>query len=466
LNKKIKILIFLAIIVAFIPLGYKQYIDKTIISEINSLSDKGFSVSKDKDEGGYFSTLQSYKLIVSNPDTVYDKFLSPLFGSAQKEILKKAFSSLNGSEITVDLNILNFPVAHKGAIRVYLTSLPSSLSAKIKNNLPLQEVSDFLKNRGFGESIDINALGKVTSIKVKNIDKQFDTKKGNLSIKLKDYVSDISRYDLQNHNYNFKMTNKLFDLKILPNANQTFALGYKNLKCSVDSENLYDGKLLCNLDELYLKSKKYKEQTLRLNNIFLSSDSSLKKNSINMAFKYKIKDIDFEQKSKYITNKMAIKNLVYAGSLSGFSKEVIDKIRQLKYASPKPQLAKQYTDILEQVVRNGFVFNLSKLSTDSIKTTTNGKTISIGAITTSMNLKLEKNSMNFSGRRKLSEIVKYLTINATIQMKKKDFTFFNTLDRRKKMSRISKMVKYQGDNALFDIKFSHGSLSINNQKVF
>jgi len=466
LSQKIKILIFIVIVVLLLPLGYKEYINKTVISRINSLSDKGFIVSKGKDEGGYFSVVRSYKLIMSNPDTVYDKFLSPLFNSTQKAMLKKAFSSLNGSEITVDLNILNFPVLHKGAISVYLTSLPSVLSSKLQKNLSLQEISNFLKNKGFGESIDINALGKITSIKMKDIDKQFDTQKGNLSIKLKDDISDISRYDLYHYDYAFKMTNRLFDLKIISNTNDTFALGYKNLKCNIDRKSLYDSKLLCNLDELHLKSTKYKERALKLDGIFLSSDSSLDKNSIDSAFKYKIKNIDFKSKSKYRKDNMAIKNFVYAGNLTGIDKNILDKISKIPYNNSKTHSAKQYIDILQQVVNNGFVFDLTKLAIDSMKTTINGKTIPIGAITIGMNLKLEKNNINLLGKRKFLEIVKYVTINATIQMKKRDFAFFNTLDRRKKMSRISKMVKYQGDDAIFDIKFAHSSLSINNQKVF
>ena len=238
MNKRIKILIFLAIIVALIPLGYKQYIDKTIISKINSLNDKGFAVSKQKDTGGYLSVVQSYKLVISNPDTIYDAFLSKLFNPGQEMMIKKVLSSFNGSEIRVDLNILNFPTSHQDAIKIYLTSLPPNLMLKGKSDQLLQQISRFLKDKGVGESISINALGKMTFVKLKNIDKQFDIKKDNIEIKLKDYVANVKRFDLYHDNYAFKTTNKLFDFKVVSNTSNKFSLGYKNLKCSMDRKDI------------------------------------------------------------------------------------------------------------------------------------------------------------------------------------------------------------------------------------
>ena len=466
MNKKIKILIFLAIIVVLLPLGYKQYINQIIISKINSLNDKGFVVSKEKDTGGYLSTVQSYKLVISNSDTIYDSFLSKLFNPGEEKIIKKLLSSSNGSEMRVDLNILNFPTSHPDAINIYLVSLPSSLMLKGKSDQLLQQIVKFLKDKGVGESISINALGKATSIKLKNIDKQFNIKKNSLEIKLKDYVVDIKRADLYNYNYAFKMTNKLFDLKAISNAKSKFSLGYKNLKCNLDRENIYNYSMLCNLDKFYLKSKKYKEQTLVLGNIFGSTNSSLEKNSINYMFKYKIKDINFNSSSKYRKGGAIVKNLVYKGNISGIDKELIDEINKLSYINSKQNLNGQYKDIVQKILNHGFVFDITELSTSSTEAIANNKTISIGAVKLDMSLKLNKNDMQFFKNTKPREILGYITMRANLRMKKKDYQFFNNLNKRKKLGGISKMVKYQGDDAVFTLKFSNGKLSINDQKVF
>ncbi len=466
MNKKIKILIFLAIIVALIPLGYKQYINQIIISKINSLNDKGFVVSKEKDTSGYLSTVQSYKLVISNSDTIYDAFLSKLFNPGEEKIIKKVLSSSNGSEMRVDLNILNFPTSHPDAISIYLISLPSNLMSKGKSDQLLQQISKFLKDKGVGESISINALGKVTSIKLKNIDKQFNIKKNSLEIKLKDYVTDIKRFDLYNYNYAFKITNKLFDLKTISNARSKFSLGYKNLKCNLDRENIYNYSMLCNLDKFYLKAKKYKEQTLVLSSIFGSSSSSLKKNSINYMFKYKIKDINFNSSSKYRKEGLSVKNLVYKGNISGIDKELIDEINKLSYVNSKQNLNGQYKDIIQKILNHGFVFDITELSTSSTNVLASNKTISIGAVKVDMSLKLNKNDMQFFKNTKPRKILGYITMRVNLRMKKKDYQFFNGLNKRKKVGRLSKMVKYQGDDAVFVLKFSNGKLSINNQRVF
>ncbi len=466
MNKKIKVLIFLAIIVALIPLGYKQYIDKTIISKINSLNNKGFAISKQKDTSGYLSVVQSYKLVISNPDTIYDVFLSKLFNPGQEMMIKKVLSSFNGSEMRVDLNILNFPTSHQDAIKIYLTSLPPNLMLRGKSDQLLQQISKFLKDKGVGESISINALGKMTSIKLKNIDKQFDIKNDNIEIKLKDYLTSIKRFDLYHDNYAFKTTNKLFNFKVVSNASNKFSIGYKNLKCSVDRKDIYNYNVLCNLDKFYLKSKKYKEQTLVLDDIFGSSSSSLEKNSINYTFKYKIKDINFNLSSKYKKGGVSVKNLVYKGSISGIDKKLVDEIGKLSYINSKPNLNGKYRSIIQKILNHGFVFDITKLGTSSIEALINKKTTSIGAVKMDMNLKLNKNDIRFFNKTKPIKILKYITMRVNIHMKKKDYEFLNSLDKRKRAGRISKLVKYQGDDAVFVIKFSNGKLSINDKRVF
>ncbi len=224
--------------------------------------------------------------------------------------------------------------------------------------------------------------------------------------------------------------------------------------------------MLCNLDKFYLKSKKYKEQTLVLDDIFGSSSSSLEKNSINYTFKYKIKDINFNLSSKYKKGGVSVKNLVYKGSISGIDKKLVDEIGKLSYINSKPNLNGKYRSIIQKILNHGFVFDITKLGTSSIEALINKKTTSIGAVKMDMNLKLNKNDIRFFNKTKPIKILKYITMRVNIHMKKKDYEFLNSLDKRKRAGRISKLVKYQGDDAVFVIKFSNGKLSINDKRVF
>ncbi len=467
MSKKLKILIIIIVLVLIVPFGYKQYINKTIISNINNLNNKGFLVVKVADNSGYITTRQSYKLTVSNPITIYNEFLSKMFKKTQKPIIKNIISALNGSEVTVDLNILNFPVSHKNAVNIYLTSLPEKIKHNTNSNLLLQEISTFLKNKGLGESISINALEKITSIKLKNIDKLFNTKKANLKIKIKDYITNIKKFDIKNDNYSFTTKNALFDFSIVTKNGKSLNIGYNNLKCVANRKNLYENQLFCSLDNFNLETQKYKKQILKLNNIFISSISKLKQNKINYQYKYKIKNTFFETFTKYGgKNSINLKDFEYSGNIRDINKNIIDRLSKISYDNSKFYLNKQYQKIILKLINNGFIFNITNFGVASIKIQSKNKNISLGNIKIMMNVKVLKNNIKLSRRVNPLIFLQYLNINLHIELQKKDWDFIQSLNKRKKIGKIGKLVKFNGDKAIFDIKFFNKKLTINNRKIF
>jgi len=146
MNNKIKAFAVIVAVILLIPFGYKHYVGKKVINEINSLNEKGFLVTLKSDESNFLSTKLTYKAIVSNPQKIYKEFFSKFLNNSNYSPLNKLFSSLNGSELTIDINILNFPVNHENAINIFLTSLPAKARNLQKKELFLQEVSTFLSN--------------------------------------------------------------------------------------------------------------------------------------------------------------------------------------------------------------------------------------------------------------------------------------------------------------------------------
>ncbi len=467
MSKKIKILIIITVLVLLIPFGYKQYLNKTIISNINNLNKKGFMVVKEKDNSGYLSTNLSYKLIISNPNQIYKEFLSKLVNKTQEQFAHKLILLLNGSEITVDINILNFPVLHNNAVNVYYTSLPPKITGKAGSNALLHELSIFLHNKGIGESINIGAFGKITSIKVKNIDKIFDGKNGNLTVKLKDYISKIDKFNIEKHYYKFKVKNKLLEFDINSKNGVIMSSNYHKLKCDIDKEGLYDSKLVCELDKFNLNIKKYKNQTLSLDNILIYTKSKLEANNINYKYKYKIKNINFKTKSVYgRKNSVVINNFEYSGSIKGINKDALDDIYNMQYKGKRFYLNKQYQNAILKFINNGFDFNIDNLSIDSMSLGSGSGKITLGKISIKMNLKILKNNINFTKRVKPLMLLKYLNLKMNISLTKKDYNLLKKLDRRNKIKRITKLVKFDGDNAVFDIDFTKGKLTVNDQSIF
>jgi len=467
MSKKIKILIIIIVLVLLIPFGYRQYINKTIVSNINNLANKGFMVVKEKDNSGYLSTNLSYKLIISNPNQIYKEFLSKLVNKTQEQFVHKLILLLNGSEITVDINILNFPVLHNNAVNIYYTSLPPKITAKASSNALLHELSTFLYNKGLGESINISALGKFTSIQVKNIDKIFEGKNGNLTLKLKDYVSKIDKFNIEEHHYKFKVKNKLLEFDINSKNGMKMSSNYHKLKCDINKEGLYDSKLICELGKFNLNIKKYKNQTLSLDNILIYTKSKLEANNINYKYKYKIKNINFKTKSIYgRKNSVVIDNFEYSGSIKGISKDALNDIYNMQYKGKRFYLNKQYQKAILKVINNGFDFNIDNLSIDSMSFGSGSRKITLGNISINMNLKILKNNINFTKRVKPLMLLRYLNLKMKISLAKKDYNLLKKLDKRNKIKRITKLAKFDGDNAVFDIDFAKGKLTINNQSIF
>lgn len=466
MNKRLKILAFFILIVVFIPFGYKQYISSNVLKEINSLNQKGFLITMQSDKSSFLTTEQTYKAIVSNPQKIYQEFFSQLFGYVKSPIKDKIFSSLNGSELTIKVNILNFPVTHENAVEVYLTSLPAKAQNAQKKELLLQEISTFLTNFGFGESIDINALGKVTKIKFKDIDQQFDAKKGTVTLNVKDYISDIKRFDLQHNSYDFTTYNKAFGFSMQTKNDRGFKLATKNLKCNIDRNDIYDYTMLCNLEKLNFSSKAYRQNALLLDNFTLSTISKSQNDAINYSFKYKIKDIKFQTKSFYKNNIFELKDFRYYGSLSGVDKKLSTQFQQVLSKSTNLKRDKEFKKIVLKLLSSGFTFDISKLSTDGLMITSGKKDIKIGNMDINLKLTMSKNNLSSKIRPKMIDLLQYIMIDSKIVMQKKDFDLLQSFDKRKKLSKLSKLANIKGDKIIFEITFKNKMLSINKKRIF
>ncbi len=466
MNKNIKILFFIVVIVILTPLSYKQYINNIVVKKIADLNNQGLMITQQKDNSTFLTTSKVYKIVVSNPSTLYKNFLSQFFNNSQKDMVKKILNSTNGSEITIDLNILNFPVTHKNAIGIYLTSLPPKIVSSSKPNPSLEQVKLFLKNKGFGIIVNANAFGKIKSITLKNIDKKFDNKKDNIVIQIKDYVTNFSKINFQNYDYAFVTTNSLFNFDFNHSTSKYLNIGYKNLKYNTDRENFYNYTMSCSLKNFHFNSERYlKKQALKLDNIIISTKSALFADNVNYLFKYKVKDINFDVTSRYGKNITTnINNFLFSGSIKGLNKDILKDISEISYTN-KYLFKQKYLQISQSILNNGLEFQINHFDADSIFINQGKQLISFGKISTKLKLNILKNNIDLSKRFNPILLIKYINIHAKINITKKDFNFIKSLDKRGKMGKFFKLAKKQGDNVIFDIGFSNGQLAINNQKI-
>ncbi len=464
-NIKIKVLIAIVLLIAIIPFGYRQYINRAVVAQVNRLSDKGFMVVKQSDNSGFLTTKQSYKLIISDPQKIYSEFFSHLFSNAQGQIVEKFIDLLNGGELTLDINILNFPVNHQKALGIYFTKLPTKLVTKQNKDIFLSELSLFLKNRGFGETVNLNAMGKITSIDFKDIDKKFDGNHNSIKIEVKKYKTLIKRVKLSKSNYALTVKNQYFNFKTEDRRRRGSDLSWKNLKCDIDRKDLFNYSTICSVDDFSLKSKKYKTSELKLNGIFFSGVSKDINNTLSYSYKHKIKNINLQVQSTFRKNNFNVNNFIYQGTLEGINKELIKKLSGIAYARSSYLSNRQIKDLFLHIINNGLRFKIDRLSIDSLKITGKNSKLSLGKIKIDLDLKVMKNKISFKGRRELFNLLKSIKLKSSIKLSEKDFNTLLKTSRNRRVFLLQKLAKHKAGNVIFDIKYENTHLTINNQKM-
>ncbi len=462
MNSKIKTVTIGLLIIFFIPFLYKQIVIKNIITRIDSLSNNGFTVTKLKDNNGYLSTKQSYKIVISNPNAIYNKYVKNLPNNINKNIFKKILTLLNNSEFDIDIDMLNLPIQHKNAINIYLISLPSKI--KTTPNNWTKFISNFLKNKKLGENINLGSFGSVTSLKLKNIDQNFSDNNISTNLKIHGLAFDIKRSDFAHDNYAFTNINKLFNFQFTQNNLETFDLKYKNLKCNIDRKDFFTNSIACSMTNLTFYDKSYDSKKLILNNILSKSNTMLKNNKFKYQYQYKISNIILNNISKYSgTQNFNIKNFIYKGNIEGIDKDYIKELSNMSYQTPQYQLINQYANIGKNILNKGFSFNINDLEVSSIRFDNKNTKINLGQIKATMNLTILPNNINIFQRYQALKILSYIKMNSKIELSKKDFLFLVGLSKQNQ--KIKQFVKYDGNKAIFNISFKNKKLFINNKQV-
>ncbi len=467
MNNKIKALIVIAIVLLLIPFGYKQYIDKKIIDKINSLNKKGFLVTLKSDKSNYLSTKLTYKAIISNPQKIYKEFFSKILNISQHS-LDSLLSSFSGSELTIDVNILNFPINHENGISIFLTSIPIKVQNMQKKEPFLQKISTFLKDRGLGESLDINALGRVTKVRFKNIDQQFNNKKGAIYMKVEDYISNIQRFDIQKDSYKFTTTNKTFKIKLFSKKNKGIELFSKDLKCNIDKDDIFNYSTACTLKQIGFESKKYRQNIFLVDNISLFSSSKSLNDLVNYQFRYKIKDASIEQKTNYKDTKIDLLDFKYFGFVSNVNKKLLKRFLSI-ISSGNNNLYrnKEIKQLVIKLLKEGFDINIEELSIAKINIKTKNKSFDIGKIKINAKLKIPKSNLNTTKKQNIFNFLQYVTLDAKIKMTKKDFMLLQKLSKgkNKKIDRLIQLAKINGDEVIFEIVLKDKKFTINTKSI-
>ncbi len=132
-------------------------------------------------------------------------------------------------------------------------------------------------------------------------------------------------------------------------------------------------------------------------------------------------------------------------------------------AGTEQKLAKMGTDL----VHNGFAVSLDPLGWDALSTDAKGKRLNLGKTAFNLDVNLSKNDVPLNADNPMTAmmLLPYLHADGRLVIPKKDLEQLAQAFPPQMLMMVMMFTKYEGDNAVFALKFENGHLLINNQPV-
>ena len=131
------------------------------------------------------------------------------------------------------------------------------------------------------------------------------------------------------------------------------------------------------------------------------------------------------------------------------------------------EMEKKLTEMGMHLVHNGVGFSLKPIGWDALQTEANGKTIQLGKVDLLIDSQLKKNDVPLDANNPMSAmmLLSYFNADGKLVLSKKDLEQLSATMPPEMIGMLMMFAKYEGENAVFILKFENGHLMINGQPV-
>ncbi len=138
-----------------------------------------------------------------------------------------------------------------------------------------------------------------------------------------------------------------------------------------------------------------------------------------------------------------------------------------KNAQLTPEMEQKLTHMGEQLVHNGFEVFLAPVGFDAVHANGQGKTVDLGKLDFNINAKLLPNNapLNMNNPMAALMLMPYLQADGKLVLPKKDLEMLSKNVPPQMVMMLMMFAKYEGDNAVFVLKFENGHMLINGQPM-
>jgi hypothetical protein len=138
-----------------------------------------------------------------------------------------------------------------------------------------------------------------------------------------------------------------------------------------------------------------------------------------------------------------------------------------KFESGSDEMEKKLTEMGMHLVHKGVGFSLKPIGWDALQTEANGKTIQLGKVDLLIDSQLKKNDVPLDANNPMSAmmLLSYFNADGKLVLSKKDLEQLSATMPPEMIGMLMMFAKYEGENAVFILKFENGHLMINGQPV-
>jgi len=118
-----------------------------------------------------------------------------------------------------------------------------------------------------------------------------------------------------------------------------------------------------------------------------------------------------------------------------------------------------------KIVNNGFGFSLSPIGIDSLSTNMMGKSVNYGKVDLNIDAQLSQNSVKLTSPMSMMALLGFLEADGKLVLSKSDLEQMSSQFPPQVIAMVMMYAKYEGDQAVFILKFENGHLTVNSKPV-
>jgi len=451
-----KILLFVVLIAAILPLIGNKLIQSTLDEKIKLLSSNGVEVQETTLNSGYFTTSMHYEFIVKDSK----KYITYMNQYADKQIPAYVNMMIEGMHVGLDLEYSNILFNDSVDIDIYPLTLSNKTATKLqKEDKEFYEyLSNFLKLKGLLYHIDYDVSSENFSGYIKDIDEEHTFK-------------DTTHVKVVMNNMLFNGSGPLFHPNEMDTTLEEIIINSKDAKSTLDlavknvkSSSIFKTKTTyftkASVAKLDLKTKTTQEAEVHLKELNLALSSDTQTDKANFGSKSSFKELIFDTH----TSDIALYGFNYVVDLKDLDKKSFEELSallpKLQNNSSK-ELQEKASDLMLNIIAKGFVLDLKDISLDKISMDSK-KPVDAFSLKALLNIKENEKSIN---KTKISpaQIAKNTNLDALMKISK---NFFKMMNKEIPVSMLAGgFAKEVKSDYVFDVKFKDSKLMVNGKVI-